>query len=132
MPFPLFKVIHAAFKLISRPVNQAIIQVIQHRASSLRLARLAFIQVGQWAHIFEHIINSKIVKDHNVKWVKDETEKDGVKQEKIVARKRIHIKPLNEEIAFQKGVEYSSEVIFFYSLLMGLALYEMKRNANES
>ena len=44
---------------------------------------------------------------------------------------KVYIKPLADEPAFNKGVEYFSEIFFFYSILMALAYYELKK-ANES
>jgi len=39
----------------------------------------------------------------------------------------VYIKPLSNDAAFNKGVEYFSEVFFFYGILMALAVYELKK-----
>ena len=46
---------------------------------------------------------------------------------------KVYIKPLSADCAFNKGVEYFSEIFFFYGILMGLAIYEIRKNhfANE-
>ena len=40
---------------------------------------------------------------------------------------RFYIKPLSEDAAFSKGVEWSSDVIFFYSILLVFGLYEIHK-----
>ena len=44
----------------------------------------------------------------------------------------MYIKPLSPDAAFTKGVEYFSEIFFFYGMLMAIALYEIKRNHDSS
>ena len=39
-----------------------------------------------------------------------------------------YIKPLSDEAAFNKGVEYFVEVVFFYGILIGIAVYEIVRS----
>ena len=106
---------------------------LQNRAGSSGLARGVFVQVGQWAHVFEYYINSKVVKENSIKWV-NESSKEGVdpKKPRLVPRIRQRVKPLAEEIAFQKGVQYFTEIFFFYGLLMTMALYELKKNAKDN
>ena len=38
-----------------------------------------------------------------------------------------YIRPLSDEAAFNKGVEYFVEILFFYGVLAILALFEIKR-----
>lgn len=38
-------------------------------------------------------------------------------------------KPLNDELALEKGIEFFYEIIF-YSIVIGLPLYEMMRASN--
>jgi hypothetical protein len=35
---------------------------------------------------------------------------------------------LSKDAAFNKGVEYFSEIVFFYGVLIALAIYEIKKN----
>lgn len=44
----------------------------------------------------------------------------------------MYIKPLSEEAAFNKGVEYFVEVVFFYGVLIGIAVWEVKRSSDAS
>ena len=37
------------------------------------------------------------------------------------------MKPLNNELAFNKGIEYASEIFFVYGTIIGVTLYELKR-----
>ena len=57
--------------------------------------------------------------------VKEETKSTIAKNEDDEIR--VYIKPLADEPAFNKGVEYFSEIFFFYSILMALASYELKK-----
>jgi hypothetical protein len=43
-----------------------------------------------------------------------------------------YIKPLNVDAAFNKGVDYATQIIFFYGVLMGIAYYEVKKNYESS
>jgi hypothetical protein len=38
-----------------------------------------------------------------------------------------YIKPLSDEAAFNKGIDYFVEVVFFYGVLISLAMFEVKR-----
>ena len=40
---------------------------------------------------------------------------------------KVFIKPLSDDAAFNKGVEYLTEIIFFYGVLIGLGIYEVKK-----
>lgn len=43
-----------------------------------------------------------------------------------------YIKPLSDEAAFNKGVDYFVDIVFFYGALFGLALFELERNVKNS
>ena len=45
---------------------------------------------------------------------------------------KVYIKPLSKDAAFNKGVEWWSEIFFFYGLLMAAAIYEIRRAHNSS
>ena len=38
-----------------------------------------------------------------------------------------YIPHLSDNLAFLKGVEYFSEVVFFYGILAGMVLYEVRK-----
>jgi hypothetical protein len=67
-------------------------------------------QCGQKAHRFEIYLNRKFVNsDANQKL-------------------DFYIKPLSDEVAFNKGVEYFVEVVFFYGVLISIAVWEIKKS----
>jgi len=41
---------------------------------------------------------------------------------------RFYIKPLSEDAAFNKGVEWGSDIVFLYSLILFIGLYEIYKN----
>ena len=43
-----------------------------------------------------------------------------------------YVKPITDDQAFNKGVEYFSEVIFFYGILFTLVVYEINHNVQEA
>jgi hypothetical protein len=73
--------------------------------------------------VYEIKINRYIVNEEN------KLKKPGqVDQQEL----KIYIKPLSDEAAFNKGVEYFSEIFFFYGILMLLAVYEIKKAQKSS
>ena len=67
---------------------------------------------GQKAHLFEIHLNRKIVNSND--------------------KLDFYIKPLSHEAAFNKGVDYFVEVVFFYGVLIIIALWELKRGQDAS
>jgi len=43
-----------------------------------------------------------------------------------------YIKPLSDEAAFNKGVEYFVEMVFFYGVLISIAIWEVKKSQDAS
>ena len=106
---PLMKVLVVAFKILSRPMNNILKRVFTHRFQFMH----TFIAMcGQGAHRFEIHLNRTIVNN----------------QQKL----DFYIKPLSDEAAFNKGVEYFVEVVFFYGILIGIAIWEVKRSQDAS
>ena len=109
---PLIKVLLVTFKIISRPMNNVLKRVFMHRFQFMH----RFIGTcGQYAHRFEIYLNRKIVNT-------------GGQPQKL----DFYIKPLSDEAAFNKGVEYFVEVVFFYGILIGIAVWEVKKSADAS
>ena len=109
MVLPLIKVLLVTFKIMSRPMNNILKRVFTHRFQFMH----RFIgSCGQYAHRFEIHMNRKIVNNN--------TKLD------------FYIKPLSDEAAFNKGVEYFVEVVFFYGILIGIAIWEVKKAAESS
>ena len=44
----------------------------------------------------------------------------------------LYVKPLSDEAAFTKGVEYFSELFFFYGVLFTIALWEVEKSHQAS
>ena len=42
------------------------------------------------------------------------------------------IKPLSQEAAFNKGIEYFTELVFFYGILIAIALWEVEKSHQAS
>ncbi len=108
---PLIKVLLVTFKIVSRPMNNILKRVFTHRFHFMH----RFIGTcGQYAHRFEIHLNRKIVNN-------------GASQ-----KLDFYIKPLSDEAAFNKGVEYFVEVVFFYGILIAIAVWEVKKGADAS
>lgn len=67
---------------------------------------------GQKAHYFEIYLNRRIATT-------------GQKLD-------FYVKPLSDEAAFNKGVEYFVEIVFFYSVLITIAIWEVKKSHDSS
>eukprot|EP00347_Sterkiella_histriomuscorum_P011822 403370970 len=101
---PLIKVLLVTFKILSRPLNNVLKRVFMHNFVFMH----RFIGVcGQKAHQYELYLNRRIVSDND--------------------KLDFYIKPLSDEAAFNKGVEYFVELVFFYGILFTIAIYEVKK-----
>ena len=74
---------------------------------------------GQIVHVGEVKLNRYIQKEDTSK-----PKKSAGKDDQEL---HLYIKPLSDEAAFNKGVEYFSEIVFFYTLILSLASYEIKK-----
>ena len=106
MAFPVIKLLFVGFKYASRPLNQIIRRMISARGQT-SIFRTFLVNCGQYAHIYEVKLNRYIQKE-------DTNDKEENPLEPEI---KFYIKPLNEDAAFNKGVEYFSELFFFYGLL---------------
>lgn len=106
---PLMKILLVGFKIVSRPLNNILKRVFIHRFHFMH----RFIgYCGQKAHTFEIHLNRTIVNSNQ--------------------KLDFYIKPLSDEAAFNKGVEYFVEVFFFYGVLITIAIWEIKRSHDSS
>lgn len=97
------------FKIMSRPLNNILKRVFTYRFQFMH----RFITIcGQKAHQFEIYINRKVVNNNS--------------------KLDFYIKPLSDEAAFNKGVEYFVEIVFFYGVLIAIAVYEVQRSHESS
>ncbi len=106
---PLIKLLLVGFKIASRPMNNVLKKVFMHNFHSMHRILGLF---GQRAHRYEIFLNRLIVNTN--------TKMD------------FYIKPLSDEAAFSKGVEYFVEIFFFYGVLFSIAMYEVKQSHNTS
>lgn len=103
------KLLLVGFKIISRPLNNLLKRIFTHRFAFMH----RFIgQCGQKAHRFEIYLNRRFVSADS----------------KI----EVLIKPLSDEAAFNKGVEYFVELLFFYGVLVSIAVWEVKKSQDAS
>ena len=99
------KLLLVGFKLVSRPLNNVLKRIFMHRFMFMH----RFIgKCGQGAHRFEIYLNRRVAAG--------ETSKVD-----------FYIKPLSDEAAFNKGVDYFVEVVFFYGILISLAIWEVTK-----
>jgi Optic atrophy 3 protein (OPA3) len=104
------KLLLVGFKLISRPLNNILKRIFMHRFTFMR----NFIcKWGQGAHRFEIYLNRTVT------------------QQEQANKLDFYIKPLSDEAAFNKGVDYFVEIVFFYGVLISLAIWEVSK-AQES
>ena len=116
MAFPVIKLLFVGFKYASRPLNQVIRGMIKARGQQ-SIYRRFLVQCGQYAHIYEVKLNRYIQQE----------DKSDKQENPLQPEIKFYIKPLNKDAAFNKGVEYFSELFFFYGLLMALAAYEIRK-----
>ena len=109
-----------AIKTASRPVNNVLKRVIANRGKNSFL-HSTLVKCGQLAHRYEIKVNRYIV---NEKPYKPNTLPGEVDEQDI----KVYIKPLSDSAAFNKGVEYFTEIVFFYAVLMLIAIYELRKN----
>ena len=110
MAFPVVKVLIVSFRYACRPLNNLLIKSLKARGPQSKFRQL-FIRVGQMAHVYEFNLNRYVIEGTS--------ETEGLK--------RI-LKPLSSDAAFNKGVDYFSEIFFFYGLLMLVAIYEIRKS----
>ena len=106
---PLIKVLLVTFKILSRPLNNIIKRSFHHRFIFMHRFITIF---GQKMHVFEAYLNRRIVNTNS--------------------KFDFYIKPLSDEAAFSKGVEYFSEIIFFYGILAIIAVWEVNKSHEAS
>jgi hypothetical protein len=106
---PLQKGLLVGFRMLSRPINNSLKVVFTHR---FLFMRRFMIHCGQYSHRFELFINRKI------------TNQDS--------KLDVYIKPLSDEAAFNKGIDYVIEAVFLYGVLIVLSLWEIQRTQSAS
>ena len=105
MVLPLFKLGLVAYKAISKPLVGVIKDYVKNNTNRKEI----FIWLGLKANRFELILDRKFI-NPNIK-IDD-----------------MRIKPINDHLAFHKGVDFFIEIFFLYGLVLGLTFYEVKRS----
>lgn len=109
---PLFKVFSLIIKIFSKPVvNYTKKMHMNRKNNSHQWLRRFFIFLGNKYHLFETKINRKFLN--------------------VSSEFAFRIKPLNDDDALTKGVEFFYEIIL-YSILIIFPLYEMQKGQNEA
>jgi hypothetical protein len=104
MAIPFVKAFITASRLFLRPLNNMLIkrfQTIDHTKPSYRF----FVWFGQKSNIFETKMNRVLVGSKGLSKIPD----------------------LADTVAFKKGIEWFTEIFFFYGLLGVFALYEIDK-----
>jgi len=102
---PFIKVFSLVVRAFSRPlVNYTKRYHANNKHNLHRFIRVFFIRLGNYYNRMETKINKKFLK--------------------IEIADDVFIKPLSDDVALDKGVEFFYE-IFFYSIILSLPLYEM-------
>ncbi len=101
----LGKVVFTAIRWSLRPVQKIMIKNCLQYINNQNLAFRYFVRFGQFSNRFEVKINRKLLRLKGLG----------------------HIPPLDEKEAFEKGVEWSTEIFFFYGTITVLAWYELSR-----
>ena len=107
MPIPVSKSILTLIRISLRPVNNTLIKMF--KASSKEKKGLGynfFVFLGQRFNRFEVFLNRVVIQQMGLG----------------------EIKAIPDELAFNKGVEWFTEIIFFYGVLFGISIYEMRRS----
>lgn len=104
MAIPIMKALITGSRLILRPINNMLIKKFksinkEHRGHQF------FVRFGQASNRFEVRMNRM-----------------------LIGSKGLNIIPeLADSLAFEKGVEWFTEVFFFYGLLCIMAIYELDK-----
>ena len=101
---PLIKIVTVTIRLSLRPITNWMKLLSRHR---WRFLSPLMIRFGNWTHRFEIKLNRMIINP-----------KQGID---------FYIKPLNDDAAFQKGAETFIELLFYYLLLMGIYIYDIRK-----
>ena len=109
MPIPAQKILLTSIRYLMRPINTAILKHFKSHPKD-SLGYKFFSEFGQTINTIEIKIRRKTL---NI---------EGLGE----------VPRLTDEIAFTKGVEWFSEVVLFYGVLLGIATYEINKSYKSS
>ena len=87
------------------------------------MSKRLFVTFGQKAHRFEIKMNRYIAAEEPA----HKQTKSAKLTEKEDQDDALYIKPLSDDAAFNKGVEWAADVFFFYSLFLIYAIWEVNK-----
>ena len=107
MPIPVGRAFLTIVRFTLRPINNTLIRSFKAQVGreNKSIGYRFFVSCGQFFNRFEIALNRIII------------QKKGLGE----------IKPIQSEAAFYKGVDYFTELMFYYGVLLGIAFYEMDR-----
>ena len=104
MAIPFSKAFITASRIFLRPINNLVIRKFKSMGKESR-GYIYFVRFGQMSNRFEVKMNRLLLGSSGL----------------------TKIPELAESLAFEKGVEWFTEVVFFYGLLCAMAWYELDR-----
>lgn len=107
MPVPVGKAFLTLVRYTLRPINNTLIKKFkaQHGAEKQGVGFLFFQNFGQLCNRFEIALNRIIIQHKGLG----------------------EIREIPADLAFSKGVDYFTEIVFFYMVMFGIAFYEMDK-----
>ena len=98
---PFYKLLSLLIRVFSRPLINYTKKIhLNNNSGEQEILRTIFIRCGNFYHRWETKINKKFLKIES----------------------NFANKPLNDELALEKGIEFSYELIF-YAIVIGLPIY---------
>lgn len=111
MPVPLGKTAMTLIRYLLRPINNNITKRFKHiNGQKDSWGFHTFVWLGNFFNRFEVTMNRIII------------------QQKGLGS----IKKLQDDAAFNKGVDWFTEIVFFYGVLFGIVFYELYDNTRKS
>lgn len=104
MPVPVIKALITAMRLTLRPINNSLIKFCKSGGNESRSYKF-FVRFGQYSNKFEIKMNRMVMGTSGLK----------------------NIPELSNKLAFDKGIEWFTEIFFFYGLLFIMAFYELDK-----
>ena len=107
MPIPVGKAALTLVRYMLRPINNTLIKKfkVQHSVEKQGIGYRFFQNIGQRCNRFEVALNRIVIQQKGLGEVRE----------------------IPADLAFSKGVDYFTEIIFFYFVMFGIAIYEMDK-----
>lgn len=107
MPVPLGKAVLTLVRYTLRPINNTLIKAFKAQHAGKPSRGFDFFEsFGQLCNRFEVALNRIII------------------QQKGLGE----VRKIPPDLAFNKGVDYFTEIVFFYGIMFGIVFYEMEKS----